>query len=40
MVLKKTLKTSKDLEDNLKNGQHKVKILIKRYLEDSDENKL
>jgi len=36
---RKTLETSKDLEDDLKEGQKKVKALIRRCLEDPNENK-
>ena len=39
MILKKALKTSEDLEDNMMKGEQKVKALIKRCYEDSDENK-
>jgi len=40
MILKKALKTSEDLEDNMMKGEQKVKALIKRCYEDSDENKI
>jgi len=36
---RKALETSVDLEDDLKEDQKKIKALIRRCLEDSDENK-
>ena len=37
---RKAVKTPEDLEDDMKKGQQKVKALIRRCLEDFDENKL
>lgn len=34
------METSEDIEDDLKNGQHKVKALIRSCSEDFDKNKL